>query len=286
MIKSNCVTVNGVLPKKAGDSLKGGETIVVVEAEQMPNVATREQLAIYDEIEVIADTKDYLIVNKPSGLLMHPTQAQEPVSLADWLVRTYPALKGVGEHADRPGIVHRLDKDASGLIVVAKHNDAFAHLKAQFKDRTVEKIYTILVHGEVASEHDTLDFEIDRGTDGRMVARPKTDKLALDKVYKRQPGKNALSEFWVEKRYLNFTLLKVKIHTGRTHQIRVHMYAYNHHVVGDELYHQQRGRKFDKQLGRLFLHATRLGFHDLQGNAVEYETVLPDQLQEFLTKCK
>ncbi|MCB9798441.1 RluA family pseudouridine synthase [Candidatus Nomurabacteria bacterium] len=286
MIKNNKVQVNGKLPKKAGDMIRQGDAIDVYFIEEEPVEVSQEDLELYKKIEIIADETDYIVINKPAGLLVHPTQADEPATLAHWLVQKYPGIRGVGENAERPGIVHRLDREASGLMVVAKNQKAFEHLKAQFKQREVEKFYTVLVHGVVEAQHDTLDFEIDRGNDGRMVSRPKTDKLALDKVYKRQPGKTALTEFWVEKVFVNFTLLKVKIHTGRTHQIRVHMYAYNHHVVGDELYHQHRGRKYDKQLGRLFLHAQRLVFQNTQGESVDYELKLPKELSLFLQTLK
>lgn len=108
--------------------------------------------------------------------------------------------------------------------------------KKTIQKRKVEKIYSVLVYGNLAKDYGMIDFDIDRGEDGRMVSRPKIDKLKLRNVNKIQEGKNALTEYWVEKRYKRFTLLKVKIHTGRTHQIRVHMFAIGHPVVGDKLY--------------------------------------------------
>jgi 23S rRNA pseudouridine1911/1915/1917 synthase len=130
---------------------------------------------------VVAETKEYLVIDKPAGLLSHPTQAGEAWSLSHWVWKNYPKLKGIGEYDDRPGIVHRLDKDTSGLMVIAKTQEMFMHLKEQFKDRSVDKRYTTLVHGLVEAEIDVIDFDIDRGRDGRMVARPKTNVLLLKK---------------------------------------------------------------------------------------------------------
>ncbi len=246
------------------------------EAEVLPQV--------FPEISIIKETDDYLIINKPSGLLVHETEAHEPITLAAWLLQKYPELKNVGESAIRPGIVHRLDKEASGLLVVAKNQAMFESLKQQFKKRTIEKEYRILVHEVVESDEGSIDFSIDRGKDGKMVARPRTDALSLESLAQAQEGKEALTEFFVLKRFINYTFLSVRIHTGRTHQIRVHFFAYNHPVVGDPLYSQKRFDKFEKGISRIFLHAYRLCFTDLSGARVEMLSPLPEELEDFLKK--
>jgi 23S rRNA pseudouridine1911/1915/1917 synthase len=283
-IHAGQVTLNEKLPKKPGDQIKAGDKVVV---DQTPIVRekpqTEEEAAMQEEPRILRETKDYVVLHKPAGLLVHPTKKQEKQTLVAWLLNKYPTLKNVGENKDRPGIVHRLDKDASGVMVIAKTQKMFKHLKEQFQNRGVEKYYTVLVHEEVERDHSVIDFAIDRGPDGRMVARPKTEKEAVRTALLMQPGKEALTEFWVQKRFVRFTLLKVRIHTGRTHQIRVHFYAYNNPLVGDVLYHNVKlNRKRDKELGRLFLHATELIFKDLTGEVVDVVDELPQELSNFL----
>ena len=237
-------------------------------------------------IEVISETDTYAVINKPAGLLVHPTEAEETITLAAWIEKEYPKTKKVGDNPKiRPGIVHRLDKDASGLLVIAKTQKMFLHLKKQFQERTVLKEYSVLIYGVPDTNHESIDFDIDRGKDGRMVSRPKTDKFSLKTVDKIQPGKKALTEFWIEKSFVRFTLLKVKIHTGRTHQIRVHMFAYNHPVVGDKLYvNRNLIKKTEQKLDRLFLHAKKLCFKDLNNEEVCFEKDIPDELKNFMSK--
>lgn len=216
-------------------------------------------------------------------MLTHPTQANEKNSLSGWIVKKFPEIKKIGDDPARPGIVHRLDKEASGLLVVARTQKMFNHLKEQFKNRTIEKEYLVLVHGKIERNEGEINFPIERSdTADKMAAVPKTQKgLISDR------GKESLTEFWVEKRFVNFTLLRVKIHTGRMHQIRVHMLAYNHPVVGDPLYFQRKQKRgWDEKCGRLFLHSTRLGFADLEGGKVEFESPMPEELILFIKTLK
>ncbi len=273
--------------RKSSERLKAGQNLVLLAPEQ-DEVETAHivQKVVFPEIEILKETDDYIVFNKPSGLLVHETEAHEPVTLAAWLLHHYPQMQGIGENPTRPGIVHRLDKDASGVLVVAKTQAMFDALKAQFKERTIEKEYRVLVQGVVEKDEGKIDFAIDRGSDGRMVARPRTEKVSLKNVAKLQEGKEALTEFTVLQRFINYTMLAVRIHTGRTHQIRVHMFAYNHPVVGDTLYFQKKLEKFNKGIGRLFLHSYRIGFTNLTGEKVEVIAPLPEKLEEFLKKIK
>lgn len=284
LIEEDLVLLNGKLPKKAGDSLKYGDLIDIKEAPKkiITKEVVKQEANLFSKIKIIKETDDYLVINKPAGLLVHPTEAEEKNTLAHWLVEKYPSIKKVGEDPVRPGIVHRLDREASGLLVVAKTQKMFKHLKDQFKKSEIVKEYNVLVHEVVEKDFGEIDFLIDRGPDGRMVSRPKIDELSLKHVTKVQPGKKALTEFTVEKRYINYTLLNVRIYTGRTHQIRVHMFAYGYPVVGDDLYYNKRFKKYAKDLGRLFLHAYHLQFTDLQKNIVDTEIKMPKELQDFL----
>ena len=290
MLKKNLILLNNKLPKKAGQFLKEGYTVEV-----LPEEIIKEETTEKIKIKIIKETDDYLVIEKPAGLLVQQTDANEPNTLVAWILERCKKIsakggpasgwKNVGEDKKRPGIVHRLDKDASGVMVIAKTQPMFEHLKEQFKTRTIEKEYNILVHGVVIKDHDVIDFEIDRGGDGRMAARPKIDLTKLKNVNKQSAGREALTELWVERRFARFSLLRVKIHTGRTHQIRVHMLSYNHPVVGDNLYYNIKlNRKKDEELGRLFLHAKKLCFTDLKGEKVCFESELPKELKDFLEK--
>lgn len=289
MIRAGLITVNGKLPKKPGDPLNREAVIEIAENQETASVGRLVDGQHVDTygVEIVADEPDYLVINKPAGLLVHPTDAHEPVTLANWIIEKYPDVRGVGDRTDRSGIVHRLDKEASGLLVIAKTQPMFDSLKAQFQDRSIEKVYRVLVHGIVEKDHDVINFDIDRGPEGRMVSRPKVNPLSVKSLAKQQPGKEALTEFLVRERYTRFTLLEVRIHTGRTHQIRVHMFAYNHPVVGDTLYvNRGLNLKRDERLGRLFLHAEKLCFDTRTGERVCYEAPLPEELQAFLLELK
>lgn len=290
MIKHGQILVNDKNPKKAGELLKDGFSIVVKEEEKTEEEEIKEEEAedLGFKIKIIKEDPDYIVVEKPAGMLVHPTEAGEPNTLSDFLQEKYPEVKKVGDAPkQRPGIVHRLDKEASGLLVVARTQKMFKHLKKQFQNRTVEKEYGVLVYGSIAKGHNLIDFEIDRGISGKMVARPKIDLLKLKNVGKDQEGRESLTEFWVEEELSRFSFLKVKIHTGRTHQIRVHMFAFGHPVVGDTLYSNKKLiKKTEKKLGRLFLHARRLCFEDLNNHHICFESELPIELKNYLSGLK
>ena len=230
-------------------------------------------------IKIIDDTNDYLVIEKPAGLLVHPAPGHTETTLVDELLTKYPELKSVGDNPARPGLVHRLDKEASGLMVVAKTQAMFNNLKQQFQARTVNKEYITLVHGVMTptQEHDVIDKAIGRAH-GR-IARMAAHSQSLDSA------KEAKTEYWVIKRLRHHTLLRVKIHTGRTHQIRVHMFSLGYPLVGDKIYIQKRVKPA-KNIERLFLHSNKLGFKDLASEYHEYESKLPGELQNFLTSLK
>lgn len=284
MIKNGMIYVNTISPKKFGEKLSLEDVISFVEKKtETKKKISLENKAKKVRIKIIKETSDYLVVNKPAGLLIHKTEADEQNTLADLLVEQFPEIKKVGESEVRPGIVHRLDREASGLLVVARTEKMFKNLKEQFKNRKVEKEYYVLVYGHFADQHGLIDFEIDRGHDGRMVSRPKTNKLKLKNVEKIQSGKEALTEYWVEREIGRFSLLRVRIHTGRMHQIRVHMFAMNHPVVGDTLYQNLKLiKKNEIKLDRLFLHAHKLVFQDLNKKEIECESPLPKELSNYL----
>ncbi len=314
LLEADLVLKNDTLPKKGGDRVKEGDTIVISNGakrkeKSLPPSSAKSPTSNDSssptgslemtklEPTIVAETPDYVVINKPTGLLAHPTMAKEKNTLTAWLVKKYPKIKKVGDDPTvRPGIVHRLDKEASGLMVVAKTQPMFDHLKDQFKSRSVEKEYLALVHGKVVKNWDEITFPIARSeTFDRMAARP---LLASKNVGSRQwtdeenepsdeisVSKDAKTEFIVEKSFANCTLLRVILHTGRMHQIRVHMLAYNHPLVGDPLYSQKkRKRNLDEKCGRLFLHSTKLAFTDLSGDKQTFEAPLPPMLSSFINE--
>ncbi len=257
------------------------------------------------KISIISNVDDYLIVNKPAGLIVHGAQHIEEITLADLLVKQYPQIKNIGEDESRPGIVHRLDKNASGLMAVAKSQKSFQNLKKQFQTRKIYKEYTALVYGVLSRDYGTINFPIKRSSKGHKMAAIPKDKQEMgavlstsNKMSSNLPspatlgsgggGKEAISEFEVIKKFINYTLLKVKIKTGRTHQIRVHLAAYGHPIVGDDLYSTKKTRILNKKinLGRIFLVANKLKFHNLNSELKEYEIDLPKDLKLFLKKVK
>lgn len=284
IISDSRVEINGKLPKKMGDRVKTNDEIKITPetkaAKNTDKKSTKVETSKEEipEPKIIFEDKEYLVVNKPSGLLVHPTPANEINTLTNFLVKKYPGIKKVGDNPDvRPGIVHRLDKEASGLLLIARTQAAFKTFKEEFKTRQVKKEYLVLVHGKIDRDEGVIDFPLGRKPDGRMAAMPKMDRgLPTDF------GKPALTEFWVEQKFSNFTLLRVRIHSGRMHQIRAHFLAYNHPVVGDTLYHQKQYLKWSGRINRLFLHCSNLGFFNLKNEWVEYESKLPSELVEFL----
>ncbi len=229
---------------------------------------------IHNDIKIIFENENFLVIDKPVGLEVAAEVKKIEPTLVDWLMKKYPAVAKVGPDPGRPGIVHRLDKAASGLMVVAKTQVAFEHLIKQFEERKIKKEYTVLVHGQVSKDEGTVEFPIARAKSGRFAALPRGS----------ESGRVAITEYEVAQRFRNFTLLKVRIKTGRTHQIRVHLHALGHSVVGDKLYRQKKIKKV--VLDRLFLHASKLGFYNLENQWMEFSSGLPAELENFLKVIK
>ena len=216
-------------------------------------------------------------MNKPAGLVVHPAAGIHSGTLANALAYHFQQLPGSA--GVRPGIVHRLDRDTSGLLVVAKTEAALEHLSDQFRDRTVFKSYVALVHGRMNVESGKID---------QPLARDPSNRTRMAVV---RGGRSALSLFRVRRHFDRFTLLDVELKTGRTHQIRVHLAWAKHPVVGDETYgggrdntiQEARLRAHVRNLGRHFLHAEKLAFtHPRSGERVEFTSPLPADLAQLL----
>lgn len=257
------------------------------------------------KIEVIFENEDFLVVSKPTGLLVHDglkensksetlntkqipkpkTQSQKPGTLVDWLVKKYPEIKDVGDlltdsrqaNPLRPGIVHRLDKETSGVMVIAKNQPAFESLKNKFKNREVKKTYLALVLGKMNQAFGEINLPL---------AKSKTSTKRTTRIGPGQKNSPALTGWKTLKTFQTengdwLSLLEVTPKTGRTHQIRVHLAAVGHPVCGDYLYGRKTTKSFRKVLPRVFLHAKVLEFA-WNESFYSFEAELPDDLKEFL----
>ena len=220
-------------------------------------------------LDIIYEDKDIIVVNKAKGMVVHPGNGNKEGTLVNAIMAYAKDLSGIGGEL-RPGIVHRIDKNTSGLIIIAKNDEAHKNLSEQIKNHQITKIYTALVRGNIAEDDATIDMPIGR------------DKNDRKKMSVTKDGKEAVTHFKVLKRYGEYTLLRVKIDTGRTHQIRVHMAKIGHPVVGDEVY--SNGKNEFNVHGQM-LHSTYLKFkHPITGKELELEAPLPKYFQDVLNK--
>lgn len=267
LIDDGKILVNG---KKQKSSYKPEEgDIISVDIPEAHEVKLEAQDI---PVPVIYEDKDIIVVNKPKGMVVHPANGNPDGTLVNAiLAMCKDSLSGIGGEI-RPGIVHRLDKDTSGLLIVAKNDMAHMKMSKQIQDRKVTKKYIALVKGVVAENEATIDLPIARSTRDRK-------KMAVD-----QNGKNAITHFKVLKRFDKYTLLELKIDTGRTHQIRVHMSYIGHPVVGDSVY--SNGKNEFGVEGQM-LHAKHLEFkHPITGEALKLDAPIPEYFQNVLGKLK
>jgi 23S rRNA pseudouridine1911/1915/1917 synthase len=242
-------------------------------------------------ISLIYETKDFLAVNKPAGILVHPIKNSDSkeLTLVDWILKNYPEIRKVGDEPDiRPGIVHRLDRDTSGIILIARNQAFFEYLKNLFKNHKIKKTYLALVWGKLEPKSGKINIPI--GIKTGTIKRTVWNKKSKD-------FKEALTEYRVVKSFkfqvssskiYNFSLVELMPKTGRTHQIRIHLASINHPVVGDEVYGFKKrklpvcaGRPFE--LNRQFLHAFSLEFTPEAGQRIKLEAELPEDLKNILS---
>ncbi len=227
-------------------------------------------------IKILYEDEDVVVVDKPAGMVVHAGAGVARGTLVNALLHRLGALSAAGGTL-RPGIVHRLDRGTSGALIVARNDLAHQKLAEQFRARSIEKTYLALVHGRLHAETGSISLPISR--DPRRRTRMAT----------RRQGREARTDWRVLARLEGFTLVEVNLHTGRTHQIRVHFAALRHPLVGDALYGAARclraGREILPPLGRNFLHAARIGFvHPRSGRRVEVHAPLPTELREYLER--
>ena len=265
LIEDGEILVNGQ-EKKISYKTKQGDVIEI----HIPEAKEINLKAQDIPLDVVYEDDDIIVVNKPKGMVVHPANGNPDGTLVNAVMSLCKgSLSGIGGEI-RPGIVHRLDKDTSGLIIIAKNDVAHINLSKQIKDRRVKKIYITLVKGNVSENEATVNMPIGRSTKDRK-------KMAV-----RKDGKEAITHFKVLKRYGKYTLLELKIDTGRTHQIRVHMAEIGHPVVGDMIY--SNGKNEFGIEGQM-LHAKSLDFqHPVTGKQIHLEAELPKYFEEILNK--
>ena len=267
LIEDGDVLVNGDV-KKISYKVQAGDIIEV-------NISEPKETGIKAQaipLEIVYEDNDIIVVNKPKGMVVHPANGNPDGTLVNAIMaKCKGSLSGIGGEI-RPGIVHRLDKDTSGILIVAKNDQAHINMRKQIKDRKVKKIYIALVKGSIAEEEATINMPIGRSTKDRK-------KMAV-----RKDGKEAITHFKVLKRYDKYTLLEIKIDTGRTHQIRVHMAEIGHPVVGDSVY--SNGKNEFGVEGQM-LHAKSLDFkHPITQKQMHLEAELPEYFKEVLRELE
>jgi len=267
LIKKGYITVDGVT-QKPNYRVKRGEKIRILIPLPQKLEAKPEKIPL----DVLYEDDDIVVVNKPKGMVVHPAPGNYSGTLVNALLYHCDNLSGINGKI-RPGIVHRLDKDTSGVMVAAKNDLAHRKLVEQIKQRKIKKEYIALVHGCIKEERGTIDAPIGR----HPVDRKKMAVTANN-------SKHAVTHFEVLERFKDFTLVKVFLYTGRTHQIRVHMAYIGHPVVGDPKYSSVKN---NMGLDTQALHARVLGlYHPTTGEYIEFEAPIPEELESVLKKLR
>ncbi len=275
LIEAGQVTVDGT-KEKPSLKLRGGEKVVVT----IPPPVPAEPAAETIPLEILYEDSDLVVVNKPAGMVVHPGAGNASGTLVNALLGHCHDLSGIGGEL-RPGIVHRIDKDTTGLLVVAKNDPAHRSLSQQFKDHTIKRVYLALVFGSPKA---------DKGRIESAIGRHPVDRKRMSGTARR--GKKAVTHWQAVSRYLGVTLMRLKLETGRTHQIRVHLCEAGHPLVGDTVYggsgrlatiQDTQLRELIKGMGRQALHAKTLGFiHPATGEYLEFDTELPTDMVRII----
>ena len=265
LIDEEKILVNEKIEKESYRVKSGDLVSVVIEPPKEINVQAENI-----PLDIVFEDDDIIVINKQKGLVVHPGNGNTSGTLVNAvLAHCKDSLSGIGGEL-RPGIVHRIDKDTSGLLIVAKNDKAHINLSEQIKNHEVEKIYTALVKGNIIEDEATIDMPIGRSQNDRK-------KMAVT-----EKGKNAVTHIKVTKRYGKYTLLRIKLETGRTHQIRVHLSQIGYPIVGDEVY--SKGKNEFNVHGQM-LHSTEIKFkHPISGKELKFEAPLPEYYQNILNQ--
>jgi len=272
-IKEEKILVNGKKVKPSYVLKENDEIEINIQAEKNEVLPNKEM-----KLEIIYQDENIIVVNKPSGMMVHPTDIEKENTLVNALVVTFPEIKNINDGSEgswmRPGIVHRLDKDTSGAIVVARNQKTFDELKRKFANREMEKNYVALVYGHLKNKSGVIDAPIARS------ASFKKQKIARGKM--KGTARGAVTEYKLLKRFEDYDLVEAFPKTGRMHQIRVHFSSIGNPVVGDEKY-KRKDLSIPVGVERHFLHAQKLKF-ELFGKNYSFEAPLPKDFEDFIKK--
>ena len=265
LIKMEQVTVNNVVAKKGGQFVEAGEVVQI----SIPTIQPTQLVPEKIPLNIVFESRDVLVVDKPAEMVVHPSVGHESGTLVNAALAHSPEMAGVGDE-HRPGVVHRLDKDTSGLILLAKNDRTHQHLKDQFRARSVKKEYLMLVDGAPPTPEGAVEAAIGRDNHNRK-------RMAVVPPHK---GRKAMTEYTTLETFDDHTLMKTYPITGRTHQIRVHMAFLDCPVVGDRVYGR---RRTTLRLNRHFLHSVRITI-GLPGETKPrtFEATLSDELKQVL----
>lgn len=264
-LKDSLVRVNNKVVK-ANYKVQPADEVIIQLPKPKMMVVSPENIPL----DIVYEDQDVVVINKPQGMVVHPSAGHFKGTMVHALLYHIKDLSSIND-VIRPGIVHRIDKDTSGLLIVAKNNQAHEALAKQLKDKTILRKYIALVHGEVPHEQGTIDAPI-----GRSKTNRKMQAIIKD-------GRSAVTHFKVLEKFTGYTLIELQLETGRTHQIRVHMKYIGHPVAGDPVYGSKKTLKGEGQ----FLHAKVLGFtHPTTHERMVFEAPLPEIFQNTLTKLR
>lgn len=282
LVETGHVLVNGT-PAKPSLKLKGGEQVIVTIPPPLPAVPRAEQIPL----TILHEDRDLIVINKPAGMSVHPGAGTSSGTLVNALLSHCDDLSGIGGEI-RPGIVHRIDKDTTGILVVAKNDTAHNHLARQFREHSIKRVYLALVYGSPKA---------DKGRIETAIGRHPVDRKRMSSSARH--GRHAVTHWKVVGRYGAVSALELRLETGRTHQIRVHLSEAGFPLLGDPVYggsgrltglKDLHLRTLIRTLNRQALHARTLGFiHPASGQYQEYSTPLPDDMQriiEYLEQCQ
>ncbi len=262
LIENGNVLVDDIVIKKAGFLVSPNQIVTI----DVPPPVDVDVVAENIPIDIVYEDKDIVVINKQRGISVHPSDTEPQHTLVNALmyhIKDLSSINGV----KRPGIVHRIDKNTTGLLVVAKNDEAHLSLTEQIAQKTAKRCYYALVDGNIKDDSGSVDFPLGRDKKNRL-------RMAKD-----DNGKAALTYYYVKKRYMQYTLLECRLATGRTHQIRAHMKGINHPIVGDELYNGSNKFGVEGQL----LHAFSLSFcHPTTGEEISFTAPIPDDFKKVL----
>jgi 23S rRNA pseudouridine1911/1915/1917 synthase len=266
LLKKGAVLLNGRIPKRH-HMVSAGETVEITVPEPEEYAVLAEDIPL----DIVYEDEHLLVVNKPQGMVTHPAPGNYTGTLVNALLTHCGDLSGIGG-VSKPGIVHRLDKGTSGLLLVAKTDDAHKKLAKQFKDKTTKRVYLALVDGNVELDNGTVELPIGRSTRDRKKMAVKFDD---------ESGKEAITHYKVIRRFGDFTLLECRLGTGRTHQIRVHLSYIGHPILGDEKYGTKGNFKMP------MLHAATIGFtHPATKKFMEFSSKPPKEMADVIKRGK